>query len=160
MIERPLSVRHAEPKDEDGIYRLLLKLHADNSIGFPYDEDRVRESIRLGTERKGGIVAVIEDPDKPGEFAASIGIAPSQFWYSNQHYLHEVWLFVSPEYRKGTTYANDLMQYAKWVKERFSVGAPEPVPFFTSVSSRRRLKEKMRWWGRRGELIGAIYLLR
>ena len=153
-------VRLATPADEDAVYRLLCHLEADNGLGWPHDEDRVRESIRIGTEKRGGIVAVIDAPDRPGELAGSIGLHWAQPWYSNRHFFHEVWLFVDPEYRRGTGYADALMRYAQWLKDSFNAKAGEEVPFFTSVSSRKRLAAKMRWWGRRGEMIGAIYLLR
>ena len=159
-MKSPAVVRIATPADEDAVYRLLLGLERDNGIGFRHDEDRVRGSIREGTERRGGIVAVIDAPDQPGEIAGSIGVHWGQFWYSHQHYLAETWLFVAPQYRRGTGYADALMQYASWIKATFNKeGAPE-LPFFTAVTTRKRLAAKRRWWCRRGEEVGAIFLLR
>lgn len=154
------QVRLAGPADEDAIYRLLVKLDADNSIGFPYHEDAVRKSIRIGTERSAGMIGVIEAPDSPGEMAASVGLHWAQPWYSNDWFMHEVWLFVDPQYRKGTGYGDALMRWVQECKERGDAVMKRSTPFFTSVSSRKNLRTKMRWWGRRGELIGAIYLLR
>lgn len=153
-----MTVRIAGPDDEDAIFRLLERLAADNSIGFPYHEDQVRRSIRIGTERKAGLVAVVETPDK--QIVGSVGLHWAQPWYSNDWFVHEVWLFVDPAYRKGTGYADALMRWVQGVKERGDASTGRKTPFFTSVSSRKRLAAKMRWWGRRGEMIGAIYLLR
>lgn len=153
-------VRLAGPADEDAIYRLLQGLDADNSIGFPYEEDAVRESIRVGTEGRGGFVAVIDAPDRPGEIVGSVCLHWAQPWYSRQWFMHEVWLFVDPAYRKGTGYADALMAWVQWLKESFNAKVDKPVPFFTSVSSRKRLAAKERWWQRRGERIGVIFLLK
>lgn len=153
-------VRLAGPADEDAVFRLLQLLDKDNGLGFPYHEDAVRDAIRVGTEQKGGFVAVIDAPDKPGEMAASVCLHWAQPWYSRDWFLHEVWLFVDPAYRKGTGYADALMDWVSWLKENFNARVDKPVPFFTSVSSRRRLEAKERWWRRRGEKIGVIFLLR
>lgn len=153
-------VRLAGPADEDAVFRLLQRLDDDNGLGFPYHEDKVRQSIRVGTEQKGGFVAVIDAPDRPGELAASIGLHWAQPWYSNDFFMHEVWLFVDPDYRGGTGYADDLMRWAQWLKDSFNAKLGKEVPFFTSVSSRKRLDAKERWWRRRGQKIGVIFLLK
>lgn len=155
-----VRVRLAAPEDEDAVLRLLVKLDSDNSIGFPYHEERVRESIRMGTEAQGGYIGVIDAPDRPGEIAGSVGLHWSQPWYSYDFFFHEVWLFVDPAYRKGTGYGDALMKFSQDLKARMNAISDKPVPFFTSVSSRKNLAKKMRWWGRRGEFIGAIYLLK
>lgn len=154
------AVRLAAPADEDAIYRLLQLLSEDNSIGFPYHEDRVRQSIQMGLSGREGYIGVIDDPNRPGEVVGSVGLHLAQPWYSNDWFIHEVWLFVDPQYRKGTGYADALMEFSRTLKKAIERRVEAPVPFFTSVSSRKRLKAKMRWWARRGEMIGAIYLLR
>lgn len=154
------AVRLATAADEDAIFRLLVKLDADNGLGFPYHEDRVRQSIRIGASGSGGYIGVIPDPKREGEIIGSVGLHLAQPWYSNDWFVHEVWLFVDPEHRKGTGYADALMEFSRLLKKAVERRGERPVPFFTSVSSRKRLAAKMRWWGRRGEMIGAIYLLR
>lgn len=155
-----MTVRLAGPGDENALYDLLLGLERDNSIGYPHDEDRVRHHIRLGTERTGGIHGVIDWPEQPGRLAGSVGIIWNQFWYSREFYWHELWLFVRPECRKGTGYADDLMAWAQEIHRKFAVSVGKETPFFTSVTSRKRLDAKIRWWRRRGPMIGAIFLLR
>lgn len=160
MTPRPAVGRIADPADEDAIYRCLLGLEFDNGLGFPHDEETVREAIRQGTDRKGGFVVVIDDPEDPGEVAATLGVHWGRFWYSRDHYLSETWLFVRPERRRGTGYAEALMAWAAWFRAQLEEAAGREVPFFTAVNSRKRLATKMRWWRRRGELIGGIYLLK
>lgn len=159
-VEKPENVRLAIPSDEDAVYRLLLKLHEDNSIGYAYEEEAVRTYIKNGTERRGGFVAVIDAPDRPGEISASVGLHFGQFWYSSKHYMAETWLFVDPDYRRGTGYADDLMNWVRWLKDAFNASSPDHLEFFTSVSSRKRLAQKAKWWARRGELIGHIFLIK
>lgn len=155
-----VNVRVATPADEDALYRLLLGLERDNTLGYEHNEDRVRQHIKLGTEKTGGVHGVIDAPDRPGELAGSVGIVWNQLWYSDEWFWHELWLFVDPEYRRGTGYGDALMEWAKHWHDSFCDKMGREVPFFTSVSSRKRLKTKMRWWQKRGEQVGAIYLLR
>lgn len=160
MRAPPKVGRIATSEDENAIYRLLLGLEADNGLGYEHHEDRVREAIRSGTEKRGGYVVVIEDPDVPGEMAASLCVQWGGFWYSRDSYLHELWLFVAPDHRRGTGYADALMEWARWFRDALEEAAGRQIPFFTSVTSRNRFKAKQRWWARRGEQVGAIYLLR
>jgi hypothetical protein len=154
-----LTIRLAGPEDEDKLFDLLLGLEIDNGfLDVPRSDARVRLHIELGTRQKGGIHGVIDGPD--GRLAGSIGIIPNQFWYSEAWFYQELWLFVRPEYRKGTGYADELRGWASKVKRDFEAGAGQEVPFFTSVSSRKRLDLKIRWWRRWGEQTGAIFLLR
>jgi hypothetical protein len=158
MIERPANVRIAGEADEDALYDLLLGLERDNSLGFAHDEDEVRAHIRLGTQKNGGMHGVIDAPN--GVIAASVGLVMNKFWYSKQFYWHELWLFVRLEYRKGTGYSDDLMAWVQYIKALFALESGHEVPFFTSVTSRKRFEAKRRWWARRGEQIGAIFLIR
>lgn len=160
MRERPTVGRIAKPADEDAVYELLLGLEKDNGLGYPHHENKVREAIRQGTEGKGGYVIVIANPADPSKFVASLGIHWGQFWYSTDSYLAEVWLYVDPEYRKRTPFADILMDWAKWFSEALNEAAGREIPFILSVSSRNRLEAKRRWWRRRGEEIGAFFLLR
>ena len=161
MTQPPKAVRLATPADDDAIYRLLLGLERDNGIGYPHDPETVRQRIARGTAHKSGMIGVIDAPDGSGELAGSVSLEWGEFWY-NRHipYMVEQWLFVHPDWRRGTGYGDQLMQWVRWIRERLEESAGREVPFFTSVTSRHRLKAKMRWWGRRGEQVGAIYLLR
>lgn len=159
MRPAPKVGRLATPADEDATYRLLLGLERDNGIGYPHDEAKVRQAIRQGTERRGGYVVVIDDPDRPGEVVGSVGITWGEFWYGGT-YLAEQWLFVDPEHRRGTGYADALMDWAKWFRDALQEAAGRDIPCFTSVTSRKRFAAKQRWWRRRGEQVGAIFLLR
>ena len=64
-ITCPDSIRMAGPADEPAILELLLLDLNENAAHIaPIDEDRVMETIRAGTRQRGGLVAVIDGPDK------------------------------------------------------------------------------------------------
>lgn len=160
MRAPPTVGRLAGPTDEDAVYAILRGLERDNGLGYAHDEGKVREAIRQGTEKKGAYVVVVDHPTEKGRVVASLGINWGEFWYSRDSYLSEVWLFVDPEHRKGTGYADALMEWSRWFGDALEEAAGRPLPFFTSVTSRKRFAAKQRWWRRRGKQVGAIFLLR
>jgi hypothetical protein len=156
----------AGPADEDALFDLMMALDADNSFGIPYDADRVRAAIKRGTEHQGSIIGVIdgrggtygEDSDNP-KLVASICVTLAQFWYSNQWYLAEQWVFVRPDYRHNR-FENDLFQFAKWCKNEMSRQNGDDTLLVTSVSSPNRLPAKLRLWSRHAQQIGGIFVIR
>ena len=155
MTEKPANVRLANPEDEEKIRVLLDQLEIDNGFGISVSDSKVREQIRVGTEKRGGIIGVIDGPD--GVILGSIGIFLTSWWYSDEVYLGELWLFVDPDYRSNH-YEKDLFQFAHWCRESLSVGSDKPLALVTSVSSPARLDSKIRLWRRHaGKMIGGIF---
>ena len=72
-------VRLADPKDEDAIFELCRMMHAENGLS-PMDDDLVRETMKNGIERKGGVLGIIGPVGGPLE--AIIYMTISNFWYS------------------------------------------------------------------------------
>lgn len=152
------DVRLAEPADEAAIYELLTGpegLHADNSMGFGYSADKVRERIRIATEGRGGLIGVI---DGDHELAGAIGLYIDTRWYSDEVHLAEYFLFVRPVYR-SRGYAALLFHFAKACRERIEAGSGQRFPLITSVVSRTRLRAKLRYWAKHAEQIGGIYVV-
>lgn len=150
-IERPLAVRAAEISDEKALYEMLVAFHADNYLGQSYDPVRVLDQMKIGTEHKGGMIGVIDGLD--GSIIASVGLFPTQGWYTAEWTWTEFWLFVRPEYRKANPIARDLFQFMKWVAQETN------MPVATGVSSLKRLGVKERYWGRHAKRIGGLYLI-
>lgn len=152
-------VRIAGPKDEDALFDLLMDLRRDNnSFGFQVDDDRVREHIRLGTQSIGGAHGVIDAPDQFGVLAGSIGMIFDRWWFSNEWGLAQIWLFVRPEYRKGTGYADALVEWAKEIRSALARRTGHRIRLANSVISEERLEIKLRFWRRHsGQLIGGIF---
>lgn len=158
MIFPPSRVRFAEPSDEAALWDLLMALNDDNnSFGFDVSETRIREHIRLGTERKGGAHGVI---DGDGCLAASIGIIPDRWWFSDNWSLAQIWLFVRKEYRH-LNYAEDLQEWGKWFRSSLEEQYGYPVTLISCVISHNRLPAKLKFWGRYcGQMIGGIFEVR
>jgi hypothetical protein len=151
----PYNVRLAQPSDEGALYDLLMSLERDNnSFGFAADEERIREHIRLGTEKKGGAHGIV---DGNGCIAGSIGIIPDRWWFSAAWSLAVIWLHVRPEYRKST-YADDLCAWGEWFRASMEAGSGQQVRLVSAVVSRNRLPVKLRFWRKKyGEMIGGIF---
>lgn len=151
-------MRFAEPADEDALWDLLMALDEDNnSFGFDVSEARIREHIRIGTERKGGAHGVI---DGDGCLAASIGIIPDRWWFSEEWSLAQIWLFVRREYRH-LSYAEDLQEWGKWFRSGLEERYGKPVTLISCVISHNRLPGKIRFWQKYcGEMIGGIFEIR
>src|SRR5215472_3478739 len=108
-----LGVRPALKSDEAGIFDLLLLLHRENGL-FSLNPEKVLAGIQLATERKGGVIFVIEEKDR---IVASLGMVIAHDWYSDDEYLLERWNFVHPDFRKGNDYARRLLEQCKWSTE-------------------------------------------
>lgn len=146
------GVRLAQPGDEDAVYRLLLELYDENAL-MPMSEARVRATIHAGTRGEGGIVGVI---DGAHGIEASIGMAFSQFWYTEAYHLNELWCFVHPDHRKST-HARRLIEFGKWCADRLS--SPEhKVPLLLGIVTRHRLLPKLRLFQRQAPQVGAIFM--
>ncbi len=154
-----MIIRLAEPSDEAALFDLLQALRqANNSFEFQIDDARIAEHIQMGTRGKGGLHGVIDAPDRPGVLAGSIGIIFDQWWFSSEWGLGQIWLFVRPEYRKGTHYADALVGWAKEKRAALEADAGQRIRMANAVISEERLEAKLRFWRRHsGKMIGAIF---
>lgn len=144
--ERPVSVRVAMSQDEDAILKLMKSAFEEQPI-FPLDEHKMREKIRICTDRKGGVVGVIDGPNGlEGYLIAVLG----QFWYSDAWHLEELSNFVHPDSRRST-HAKDLISFAKWFAEQMN------VPVLLGILSTQRLDAKVRLYQRQAKQVGAIF---
>lgn len=152
----PPSVRMAMPQDEAVLFDTLMALNEDNGFGIPVSPKRVAAQIRIGTRRQGGIIGVIDGD--AGNVIGTIGLFISQMWYSEQHHLAEMWLFIRPEARNGKIQA-DLFQFAEWARQQMQSGSDHPWIVTTSVSSPKRLPAKLRLWRRYAKQVGGIFFI-
>lgn len=153
------QVYRAEPAQEAALFDLLMAYKAENTYhDFSVDDDRVMEAIQSGTRGKGGVHGIIVAPDNPDRLAASIGIVWDRWWFSKDWGLAQIWLYVRPEYRKGTHYADALVEWAKTVRDDLEKKTGQRVRMANTVMSEERLDAKLRFWRRHsGEMIGAIF---
>lgn len=147
------GVRLATKADEGEIFALLLMLHAENSM-FGLNPDKVLCGIQWATERKGGVIYVIEDN---GRIVASLGMTIAADWYSDDEYLMERWNFVHPDYRKSD-YARKLLEQGKWSYEWFKAKTGKQMPFQCGINSFDRTEAKIRLYARHMPCIGAYFM--
>jgi hypothetical protein len=95
--------------EEENVMELCRKLHEENGM-FTLDETRVRAMMDRAYEKQGGILAGIGEP---GHLEGLLYLMLSSFWYSNEPYWEELFLYVAPEHRKSRN-AVELLRFAKW----------------------------------------------
>ena len=137
----------ARADEEDEIYRLLMELYNENAL-FSLDEKKVRETIRLATQRKGGVIGVI---DGPNGLEGSVGLSITQWWYTSEYHLGEYWCFVKEECRQSN-HAKDLINFAKWCAETMN------MPLHMGIITTKKTAAKERLYRRVLPKVGAFFL--
>jgi|SRR5215472_4163660 len=146
------GVRLATKADEGEIFGLLLMLHAENGM-FSLNRDKVILGIQHATERRGGIIYVIDEGPR---VVATMGMSVVCDWYSDDEYLMERWNFVHPEYRQSD-YARMLLEQGKWATEWFKAHA-KLLPYMCGINSFDRTEAKIRMYARHMPCIGAYFM--
>jgi len=147
------GVRLATPADEGELFAMLLMLHAENGM-FSLNPTKVIQGIRWATERKGGVIFVIEENNR---IVASLGMTIAQDWYSDDEYLLERWNYVHPDYRRGD-YGRRLLEQGKWSSEWFRVNSKIAMPFQCGITSFDRTEAKIRLYARHMPCVGANFI--
>jgi len=144
---KPDNVVLAGKADEEGVFDLLMNLAEENAM-FDVDDECVYETIRMATERRGGIIGIIKDGGKP---VASIGLFLDRMWYTKDWYVAEYWNYVHPDYRRKPYFSN-LVNFSKWVNENMGI-------FLNmGVMSMERTDAKVKVLGRKLNYIGALFM--
>jgi GNAT superfamily N-acetyltransferase len=146
------GVRLATKTDEGEIFGLLIMLHAENGL-FSMNRDKVLAGIQWATERKGGIIYVIDEGPR---VVATMGMTIATDWYSDDEYLLERWNYVHPDYRRSD-YGRKLLEQGKWSYEWFRAKG-KLMPFFCGINSFHRTEAKVRLYARHVPCIGAYFM--
>jgi hypothetical protein len=150
---RPDGVRIAVKADERALFDLLMTRAAEENSMAPVNEFKVLNGIQVATERKGGVIGIIDTAE--GEVAASVCLVMAQLWYTESWHYEDLWCYVHPDRRKGANnYAQRLIQFAKWFGEQAG------CPVLLGVASNTRTLGKIRLYSRNIPLIGAAFLWR
>ena len=153
---KPKAVRVAGIADEPAVMELLMLDVADNAahVAIP-DPDRMLQHVHLGTRRQGGIVGVIDGPDKRP--VAVCVMVPIQWWWSNQWAIQELVCYVHPDHRR-TDMIDDLMDFQKWVVDEWSRTSGYRVYLLNGVLGAWRVMSKIRLYSRKFRMAGAVYI--
>lgn len=147
------GVRLATPEDETQLFALLCLLHQEMAF-FSLNPEKLIAGIRWATERKGGVIFVIEEGAK---IVATLGMTIASDWYSDDEYLLERWNFVHPNHRRNSDYARKLLEQGKWSHEWFRAQG-KSLPFFCGINTFDRLEAKVRLYARHMPCIGAYFM--
>lgn len=106
------KVRIIERDEQDDVMRLCRQLYKENGI-FTMDDAKVVEMLNRAFDRKGGILGGVGRKDN---LEGLIFLLVSNFWYTNDCHLEELFLYVDPIHRKSRN-AVELLNFAKWCSE-------------------------------------------
>jgi GNAT superfamily N-acetyltransferase len=151
----PSVVRLAIPADHQDLWRCFLQAHNENSL-FQLDPakvdwmmSRALNGAPLGDTGPRGIIGVI---GKVGRIEAFVFLLIGQFWYSSEHHLEELVVFVDPEHRKS----GHAQAIITWMKEQVEKTG---LPLMTGVMSTHRTEAKVRLYSRMLPKVGAFFFL-
>lgn len=103
------KVRLIGRDEHDNVMEICRKLAAENAL-FNMDDSRVCEMMSRAYDQQGGILGGIGEK---GKLEGLIFLLMTTFWYSNDPYFEEFFLYVTPEHRKSKN-AVELLRFAKW----------------------------------------------
>lgn len=147
MTDKPQAVRLATRADEQEIFDILTnELYTENAL-FSFDPEKVRAVIKKATDRKGGILGVIDGQEG---IEAILGMEMTSLWYSSDYFICEMWNFVREPYRKSE-HAKTLIEFAKWCSESMN------LPLQMGILTTSRLAAKERLYRRMLPKIGAFF---
>lgn len=130
-------VRKADAGDEDDLMAMCRELHRENGL-FAMNEDKVRGFLRRAFEAKGAIIGVVGERNK---LQASVYLLISNFWYSDEWHLEELFLFVRKQFRRSRN-AVELIGFSKRCAKELD------IPLVIGVLSNTLTEQKVRLYER------------
>lgn len=150
MSETSIRVRVGTPADFHTMLPFCQEMHDENGVA------RLNPAKMIGTlqcllAKYYGIVGIIDGDN--GEVAASVGLAVSEWWYSDDQHLEDRWTFVSAPYRRrwGSA-ARLLIDWAKLAADEMN------MPLIMGVMSSHRTVAKIKLFERQLPLAGAVFV--
>ena len=137
----PTVVRRALPDEYEPIMMLCRQLHKENGV-FSINEEKVSRIIQAALtadkNKQRGILGVI---GHLGRIDGMMLLQISQYYYSDDWFLEEMFSFVPPRARK-TNNAKKLLQWAKEMQ------ATLQIPLMIGIVSTHRTEAKVRLYRR------------
>lgn len=140
-------VRKATPADAPELMELCRSLHAENAM-FTMNEDKVSDMLKRAFDGRGSIIGAL---GRTGNIQGAIQLIVSNFWYSDEWVLEELYSFVLPQYRKSEN-AKELIAFAKRCSSELG------IPLVIGVVSNIRTRAKVGLYSRQlSEPVGAYF---
>lgn len=156
----PTKPRLAEPDEINDVMAMCKSLHRENGQ-FPLDEEKVRARMIAALSRtQGGIVGVIGEHHR---IEAMMYLTLSQFWYTNEMHVEEIFSYVSPAHRRSPDVKppfhrrpSHAILLVEWAKETAdSLG----LRLFIGIVSTIKTEAKVRLYRRLlGPPVGAYFI--
>lgn len=128
---------------------MCRNLHRENGL-FSLNEEKVRALLQRCFDAKGVIIGLIGP--EGGPLVGSICLSISDFYYTDDWHLAELWNYVEPEYRRIHN-AEALIEFGKACSDKMQ------IPFFTGIITNRQMAGKVRLYRRMlGYPTGAFFL--
>lgn len=141
-------VRKADASDETELMEICRALHQENGL-FTMSEDKVRGMLWKAFNKQGAIIGAL---GPPGHIEGAIYLIISDYWYSNDWHLSELFSYVLPQYRKSNN-AKELITFAKRCEQEIG------IPLVIGVISNERTEGKVRLYQRQlGKPAGAFFI--
>ena len=125
------SVRIAIPADIEALLDLVVVAYSECALIGSLSLPKVREAFVRATERRGGIIGVIDGAD---EIVGCCAIEWTQPWHSDDWHWADLITYVRPEARAGAHAWNALATWAKQFTDAVSPpGMGETMPLVMGV---------------------------
>jgi hypothetical protein len=131
---------------------MCRRLHAENGL-FSFSDNKVRTIIRHSFAGTAPYIIGVIGPKSPkdGELQASICLMVTDFYYTEDIHLAELWNYVDRPFRKSRN-AQALIEFGK------SISNPI-LPFFTGIITNQQMAGKVRLYRQMlGNPVGAFFL--
>lgn len=143
-------VRKAGRADEPDIMEICKQNHGENGQ-FSLSLPKVHDMVARAFDGRGAIIGAVGAPDR---IEGAILLLITQFWYTEDWCLEEIFNYVRPEYRR-TTHAKDMISFGKRCSDELN------IPLVIGVVSNERTRAKMELYRRQlGEPVGGYFLHR
>lgn len=134
--------------DRGAVLEMCHRLWEENGL-FSFNERKVLEVLDSCLEGSGSIVGVIK---RDGVIEASTGLSISEFYYTDDWHLAELWNFVDAPYRRSRN-AEALIAFGMACSDKMK------IPYFTGIITNRQMAGKVRLYRRLlGYPTGAFFV--
>lgn len=142
-----LPVRKAGPQDAPELMEMCRALHAENAM-FKMNEAKVGDMLSRAFDGRGAIIGALGET---GSIQGAIYLLITNFWYSDEFCLEELYSFVLPQYRKSS-HAKNLIGFGKRCADELG------IPLVIGVVSNIRTQAKVNLYKRQlSDPVGAYF---
>lgn len=134
--------------DEAALMKVLELNHQENPLAV-LSWPKVEGIVKRGVNQDLALIGLIKGPT--GTIEATAGLLISQWWFSEDFHLEELWVYVVPEYRRST-HARHLYRWCKYLADQMQ------MPVVNGVMTLTKMRPKVRLAQREMPQVGAVFM--